>query len=48
MAEGSQLSPPPLAIWLQAAGMVLAAVGIAVSVVEFVVDLTGVALGGAA
>lgn len=48
MAEGLQLLRPPLAVWLQAAGMVLAAVGIAVSVVEFVVDVTGAALGGVA
>jgi len=34
MAEGPQLLRPPVAVWLQPAGMVLAAVGIAVSVVD--------------
>jgi len=48
MAEGSEMRRHPLTIWLQAAGMLLAAVGFGISIVAFVVDVTGVALGGAA
>jgi hypothetical protein len=38
MAEGFALLRPRVAIWLQAAGMLLAAIGIIVCLAAFVVD----------
>jgi hypothetical protein len=38
MADGLALLRPPVAIWLQAAGMLLAAVGIVACLMTFVVD----------
>jgi hypothetical protein len=48
MAEGLALLRPPIAIWLQAAGMLLAAVSIVVYLAAFVVDAVTFWIGVAA
>jgi hypothetical protein len=48
MAEGLALLRPSVAIWLQAAGMLLAAVGIVFCLAKFVVDAINLWIGVAA
>jgi hypothetical protein len=48
MAERFAFSRQPLAIWLQAAGMLLAALGIVICLAAFVIDAMNFWIGAAA
>lgn len=48
MAEALERSRQPLAIWLQAAGVLLAAIGIVVCIAAFVLDAINFWIGVAA
>lgn len=48
MANRFALSRQPLAIWLQAAGMLLAGIGIVVCLAAFVIDAINFWIGAAA